>query len=406
MSEGVTNSEQFVYEVCQKSFLSLWSYVNPSGREIAKELCDVLVVCDPHVIVISVKDVTLKDSGKGQIDWDRWQRKAVDASIKQIKGAIRWLDQAEHVIKKDGTSGLPLPPLPRRVYHRIAVAFGGRREVPIRSHVEKGEGVFHVLDERSFYLLLRHLDTISDFVQYLGDKEQFLSRTTLIINGGEENLLAIYLHNGHRFPGTPDLLVIEDDLWDGMTSKPDFLAKLERDQDSYLWDRCIDALARSILDGSAYFNPGLSSAEAGLREMAMEDRFSRRCLSRALLEFMDLAQARKVRSRIAPSLNRKTTYVFMAARVEDDPSCRLKELTARCWVALSKARGRDPECSVVVGLALGALEPGHPLELVYISNPNWTEEHQKAAEKLRDDFGLFRNPEQKWMHEDEYPEET
>ena len=42
MSEGVTDSEQFVYEICQKSFLSLWSYVNPRGREPAKELCDVL----------------------------------------------------------------------------------------------------------------------------------------------------------------------------------------------------------------------------------------------------------------------------------------------------------------------------------------------------------------------------
>src|SRR4030042_1451612 len=111
-----------------------------------------------------------------------------------------------------------------------------------------------------------------------------------------------------------------------MTCKPECLPKLERDQDSYLWDECIDALARSILDGSAYFNPGLSSAESGLREMAMEDRFSRRCLSRALLEFMDLAQARKVRSRIARSLNRKTTYVFMAARVEDDPSCRHEDV--------------------------------------------------------------------------------
>src|SRR4030043_274606 len=111
MSEGVTDSEPFVYEICQKSFLSLWSFVNPRGREPGKELCDVLVVCDPHVIVISVKEVTLKDSGEGKIDWDRWRRKAVDGSIRQIKGAIRWLDQAEHVVKKDGTPGLPPTPI-------------------------------------------------------------------------------------------------------------------------------------------------------------------------------------------------------------------------------------------------------------------------------------------------------
>ncbi len=405
MSGSVNNAEQFVYDICQKSFLVLWSYVNPQGRQPGKELCDILVVCDPHVIVVSVKDIKLKDSGKGKVDWDRWRRKAIDDSIRQIKGAVRWLDHAEHVVKKDGSPGLPLPPLTRRVYHRIAVAFGGRREVPISSSAEKGKGVFHVLDEKSFYLLLRHLDTISDFVQYLGDKEQFHSRTAVIINGGEENLLAIYLHNGRQFPGTSDFLMLEDDLWDGLTSKSDFLAKLERDQDSYLWDTCIDALARSILDGSAYFNPGLSNVELVLREMAMEDRFSRRVLSRALLEFLDLAQSRKIRSRMVLSFNRKTTYVFMTAKLEDDPSSRLKELTGRCWVALNEARKRDREYHTAVGLALGALEPGHPLELVYLHKDEWTHEDQKTAEKLRDDFGLFRNPQQKCVHEDEYPEE-
>jgi hypothetical protein len=406
MDNGITSSEQFVYGVCQKSFLSLWSYANPQGRGRGKELCDVLVVCDPHVIVISVKEVALKDSGKGKVDWDRWQRRTVTASIRQIMGAIRWLNQTDHVMKRDGTPGLPLPPLARRVYHRIAVACGGRRETPIRSPGDKGEGVFHVLDEGSFYLLLRHLDTVSDFIQYLADKEQLLSRTGVIVNGGEENLLAIYLHSGRRFPESANLLVVEDDLWDGVSSKPEFLAKLERDQDSYLWDMCIEALARSVLDGSAYFNPGLSNAEMGLREMAMENRFSRRCLSRSLLEFMNLAQAGKVRSRIAPSFNRRTIYVFMAARLEDDPSRRLNELTARCWVALSEARGRDPNRSVVVGLAVGMLEPGQPLELVYVSIPEWTDEHEKVAEKLRDDFGFFRTPERKQIHEDEYPEKT
>jgi len=393
MSKGVTNSEQFVYEVCQKSFLFLWSYVNPRGRQPAKELCDILVVCDPHVIVISVKEVTLKNSGKGRIDWDRWQRKAVDASIKQIRGAIRWLDQAEHVVKKDGTCGLPLPPLARRVYHRIAVAFGGRREVPISNRAENGNGVFHVFDEESFYLLLRHLDTISDFIQYLIDKEQLLSRTGVIISVGEENLLAFYLHNGRCFPRTTDFLMVEDDLWDGIASKPEFLAKLERDQNSYLWDKCIDALAKSILDKSAYFNPGLSNAELGLREMAMEDRFSRRCLSRGLMEFLDLARARKIRSRMIFSMNRKTAYVFMAARLEYNPSSRLTELSERCCVALDEARKYGRDCHIAIGLAIGELKPGHPLELVYLSKPDWTLDDQETAEKLREELGLFRNPE-------------
>jgi hypothetical protein len=92
MTEAVNGSEQFVYDICTKSFLSLWSYINPQGKTSGKELCDVLVICDPHVIVISVKDIQLKSTEDPSVDWKRWQRKAIEESIKQIKGAIRWLD--------------------------------------------------------------------------------------------------------------------------------------------------------------------------------------------------------------------------------------------------------------------------------------------------------------------------
>jgi hypothetical protein len=49
VAEAVNDSEQFVYDICSKSFLSLWSYINPQGKTPGKELCDVLVVCNPHV---------------------------------------------------------------------------------------------------------------------------------------------------------------------------------------------------------------------------------------------------------------------------------------------------------------------------------------------------------------------
>jgi hypothetical protein len=67
MTEAVNSSEQWVYDICRKSFLSLWSYVNPQGRA-GKELCDILVVCDPHVPVISVKEVTLSDTGDVSVE--------------------------------------------------------------------------------------------------------------------------------------------------------------------------------------------------------------------------------------------------------------------------------------------------------------------------------------------------
>lgn len=297
MTEAFNSSEQFVYEVCEKSFLSLWSYVNPQGRHPGKELCDILVVCDPHVIVMSVKDIKLKDSGNVKVEWDRWQRKAINASKKQIVGAIRWLDGARVVVAKDGTQGLPLPPTERRVYHRIAVAFGGRREIPISSSCIKDEAFVHVLDERAFYLLLRYLDTISDFVQYLADKEEFFNRAAIIMEGGEEDLLALYMHSGRQFPQGLDMVILKDDLWQGFNDRSEFLAKLDRDRDSYVWDHLIESFCVGGFNGETWRGPGMAESEQALRVLAREDRFCRRVLGRAFREFLEQSQARMTRSR-------------------------------------------------------------------------------------------------------------
>jgi len=58
MSDAPLNrSEAFVLGVCQQSFLSLWCYNNPRSKP-GKELCDILVICDPDVIVIGeIRDV-------------------------------------------------------------------------------------------------------------------------------------------------------------------------------------------------------------------------------------------------------------------------------------------------------------------------------------------------------------
>jgi hypothetical protein len=51
----VNQSEEYLARLCRRSFLSLWSYPTPQGKNAGKELCDCLVVCDPDVIIFSVK---------------------------------------------------------------------------------------------------------------------------------------------------------------------------------------------------------------------------------------------------------------------------------------------------------------------------------------------------------------
>jgi hypothetical protein len=51
----MNKAELLVYRLCRKSFLSLWSYMNPRRKPSGKELCDVIVVCEPDVLIVSVK---------------------------------------------------------------------------------------------------------------------------------------------------------------------------------------------------------------------------------------------------------------------------------------------------------------------------------------------------------------
>jgi hypothetical protein len=404
MSEVVNNSEQFVYEICKKSFLSLWSYVNPQGRTPQKELCDVLVVCDPHIIVISVKDIQLKDSDNSVVGWKRWQRKAIDDSIKQIKGAVRWLEQSEHVMRRDGSLGLKLPSKDQRIYHNIAVACGGKREVPFTSSEDESGKFYHVMDEQSFLLLLRHLDTISDFVTYLSDKEKFLSKTLAIVSGGEENLLAVYLRNGRQFPSDEDTIVFEDDLWEEISSRPEFNAKLQKDKVSYVWDELIELMCMGGFDTESWLGPDISEAELALRRLALENRFARRLLGDTFINFLNISKTGQVRSRCIHSFS-GVGYVFFTYDTDSTYEQRKSELLGRCFAAIHQFTN----CFTIVGMGINIPgdSPKHgysqDLVMLHTENDEWPEEYLRQADYCRDELGFFKNPNVTHLKEDEYP---
>jgi hypothetical protein len=97
-AEGVTPAERYLQRLCDRSFLSLWSYPGVFRDQKAdgkkgdgKELCDLLVVCGDDILIFSDKSCKFPDSGDIQLDWCRWFKKAVMESAKQVWGAERWL---------------------------------------------------------------------------------------------------------------------------------------------------------------------------------------------------------------------------------------------------------------------------------------------------------------------------
>ena len=126
---GMTAAEKYLAHLCERSFLSLWSYpgvyrdqgkLGENGH--GKEVCDLLVVFDQHVIIFSDKHCVLQVSGNEQRDWSRWFKKAVQKSAEQAWGAERWIRQNPNRLFLDRECKRPLPidlPLLRLLKHGL-----------------------------------------------------------------------------------------------------------------------------------------------------------------------------------------------------------------------------------------------------------------------------------------------
>jgi len=395
-------SEELVLELCQRSFLSLWSVANPHGKR-GKELCDVLVVCAPDIIVFSVKEI---DLGEGELDstkLERWHRRAVAASAKQLYGARRTLARVGEVQHPDGSTVIHLP-RERRI-HLVAVALGGEGKVPI-IYGDLGKGFVHVFDETSVLIILNELDTISDFVDYLSAKEDnYLSSESQMILSGEENLLALYLQEGRSIPNQADLMIVEDGLWEELTATSEWAARKAADQGSYFWDHMIERLTAEfapdlVPDPFGLLRDPTGEGEHVVRTMARESRFARRILADAFLEFLRLASEGKLRSRMIPSPS-GVLYVFLACPPAFDRKARIAELMGRCFIA----RGMNQSATTVVGIATEIPEPGggSSFDVCWYHKPDWSEEDAEELIRMQEETGAFTDLVYTRNRVDEFP---
>ncbi len=308
------------------------------------------------------------------------------------------------VVTADGSKGVELGPQPSRIVHRVAVAIGSGGAVPLESR-DHGAGFVHVFDEATLFTLLSELDTITDFVEYLRKREQLLTtpqQGTII--GSEEDLLVAYYFGVHSFDklqdGAYDLRVIAGS-WDDFTDMPEYKAKKEADEISYVWDQLISKIHDDYANGDMDFGGDLKSVDGITRTMAREPRFYRRYLSEAFTEFME-DPMKKSRFMLGDS---GIGYVFLKQKHAEPRKDRIAELHARAYVMRDKMEelGRP---GVVVGIATEFPEKGSgfSLDLLLLDFPEWTAELHQQAVAARDDFDLFKSSELVHRSGDEFPQ--
>jgi hypothetical protein len=381
-------AEKVVHDLAAESFFTDWCYPNPQLAD-GKELCDLLVVFDHVAIIIQVKNLKLNEGG-------RYNRKEVDKNIRQLSGALRRLINDRRPITlanpRRGVETLA-PSAIEETYLLSVLAGEGEDCFPAMEAVKDKSA--HVFTGEFLEIVLSELDTISDFVGYLRAKEALLQNLPqLLILGGEEELLAIYLLNNRTFGELTKAMmaVVDEGSWAMLQQRPDYIAKKREDEVSYGWDNLIDHAHEG----------GSPEYELLAREMARPNRFERRCLAKAFLDAHVMAHRdleHDLLRRVVSSDHR--TYCFLFMEDLEPRNRRRGQLEALCYVA----RGKFAQNPVVIGIATEKrIRPMCAYDFCMLDLPDWTDEDAKRVEEIRLTTGVLTNTTTREAHEDEYPD--
>lgn len=455
--KGTTRSERILARLADKTFLDLWSYPNTfndrdMGKGQGKELCDLLVVCGRDVLIFSDKAIEWPKAANLGLAWSRWYKRAIAHSVTQIRGAERWLRlHPDRVfIDPECQTRLPveLPPANEMRVHGIAVATGarpageaffgrGQGDLMISGSVRgddhlrtDGEGFLpftvgdvdpdgsfiHVFDDAALSIVMREMDTIADFVDYLMSREDAIREGRVGIAASEGELVAAYLltmgdDGRHRIPtsatmgGRPfDTLNFAPGGYRDLMNHPQYQAKRQADRDSRAWDELILLFSRHLMAGTSVTVAGqvpqIGLAERALRAMAAENRTSRRALGYAFTDALrqsERANQDRFARVVMPfdgSADPECGYVFLVVAFRADwmttqgydfyRDGRVGFLRAYCQVALYQNR----HLKRMVGIALDASRRmtgrrGGSEDLMMIEVLEWTPELERETEELQ-----------------------
>ncbi len=463
-AEGVTDAERYLKKLCDKTFLSLWSHAGvyrDQGRAGAsgdgKELCDLLVIFDVHIIIFSDKDCRFSDKGDLALAWSRWFRRAVEDSARQIWGAERWIRQYPDRLFLDRacTQRFPvaLPPPDRAKFHRVVVAhdasarcraeLGGSGSLMLMPHIignmhtdikaggvpfaigqlDPAKGYVHVLDDTSLDIVLGARDTITDFVDYITKKESLIESGKLVSAAGEEDLLAFYLScmnssDQHDFiiPEPYTNLVVEEGEWERFSVSPERVSQLRADEVSYLWDELIEKFTYHFMNGTSEFcsSPTYADQERLFRFFAKESRFRRRMLSNELIDVIKKGRQADRFLRVSPPTQPGGPYyVFLTLKPSlsiFESSGRYREVRLGLLQCVCKVvRLKFEDATDIVGFAFVPMDrPGDQRseDAVYFDASEWTEEMEVEARELQSKLNILTNVTEYRRSYQEYPRQS
>lgn len=397
---GFTATEDILQELAFQSFLSLWSYPNifrdqHNGKSVeGKEITDLAVIFENNLLLFSDKKCLLKlDKGK-EIGWGRWYKDAIIESAKQCKGAYRWIKNFPDRIFLDKTCNQRIPiELPKEPDVKLILISNGSNiesiedeSLSFKIHKNKEDkeflsvssyidGIFyHIFNEHTLKYVVENFDTITDFLDYLNFREEYID------NLSEESYVLeeeIALEYGQR----PETIIKNFGVFG---DRIDFI--LESNQNlsllleiSYGYDKIIEHFTEYIGQYKTQFDVDESKfgVEKGLRKMAALRRTHRAYISDFIAPFLadnTVTGDYDVRTIIKQGILLPAFVILKAINKhnEDDLIYRQRRLEI-LMAYMHAAKLKDASVGEVIGIAIDM--PGnirYSEDFVAFDLANWT----------------------------------
>lgn len=405
-------AEQLIAALCNDVFFEDFCFKNPYYTK-GKELCDVLVVVGDVAIIWQIKNIKLKAGQFNASD--------IEKAIKQCRGARRQLLKLgtttfKNISGKDKT----IDTTKIKEVFLIAAIEGGTPDFDrYYDDGKDGNGNVHIFFEGLTRFATKHLNTVSDFVEYLRHKEKFLvAHKNIILTDGEENLLALYLQNKRTFGNMDEakdvdmMLVDLEGVADELENNDeDYAEKLEADRWSKGWDELIEKKrAGLMLDGTPANSP---DHDKFLQKMMSHNRFERRVLGK---QFFDAAaQAAEcpykesvVYKRLTPQDEHNVTYLFLFVGDQNTPrEYRQKVLYATALAAKQIMPQNDMLIAIASELHM-VKTPNCSFEWVMLdmTADEFEKECGDEAREYREKLNIWKNVKMHESHAWEYPSDA
>jgi hypothetical protein len=405
---GVTEGERYLAKLADSTFIGMWSYPSVyrdegfSKNGVGQETADLLVVFENTLIIFSEKDISFNGEVDIKIAWPRWCRKAIYESIGQLRGSESFIRKYPNRLFLDKKCKEPFPldiTSANLQVHLVAVARnsaapckqyfdsvkpGSSQSLAFQFGLSKEDVLnypffvtdfapektfVHVLDDYTLDLLMEELDTVTDFLHYLQEKESAIRNGGLFSIPGEEEFLAYYINdratNGYgrfmqeqtRVPG--HVTALYEGQWRNFTRSLDYALHKQLKVDSQPWLELLSRFSESVLDADVAeegFDVPFLTHERALRCLASENRLSRALLSRQLIEKRnavptDARSARLVGSPCYP----ERLYIFLlfpwkAGEVEYHDYRRERLACMHCYALVAKYKHEQYQEIIVLGL--------------------------------------------------------